>query len=152
MARPCTGKWAALIVRIAGVPGSYETATRDSLNTADGAKGPPRDAGTSAASEGRAGTAVLLNSKKAFGATVNQYEHESAVLGCTMKFSVIDGLPQEGKKPVIYWLSGLTCNDRNFVDKAGAFEAAVQCGVALVCPGRESSLLTTYWSESTLSS
>jgi S-formylglutathione hydrolase len=49
-----------------------------------------------------------------------RYEHQSTVLGCTMKFSIIDGLAgKEGKKPVIYWLSGLTCNDRNFVDKAG---------------------------------
>ncbi|KAJ1488979.1 hypothetical protein T484DRAFT_1781541, partial [Baffinella frigidus] len=64
--------------------------------------------------------ATLLSSKKAFGASINQYEHVSTVLGCTMKFSVIDGLAgKEGKKPVIYWLSGLTCTDRNFVDKAG---------------------------------
>jgi S-formylglutathione hydrolase FrmB len=53
-----------------------------------------------------------------------------------MKFSIIDGLAGKdgGKKSVIYWLSGLTCSDRNFIEKAGAFEAAVQCGVAIVCP------------------
>ena len=35
---------------------------------------------------------------------------------------------------VIYWLSGLTCSDRNFIEKAGAFRAAVENRVIIVCP------------------
>jgi S-formylglutathione hydrolase len=70
--------------------------------------------------QGRAATgskmAKKLNSKKAFGAHVDQYEHSSKELGCTMQFSVIDPTPACGsvdaKLPVIYWLSGLTCTDR----------------------------------------
>jgi S-formylglutathione hydrolase len=36
--------------------------------------------------------------------------------------------------PVLYWLSGLTCNDQNFVTKAGAQQYAAEFGVAIVCP------------------
>jgi S-(hydroxymethyl)glutathione dehydrogenase/alcohol dehydrogenase len=37
--------------------------------------------------------------------------------------------------PAMYWLSGLTCSDENFVTKAGsAFEAAARNNVALVIP------------------
>jgi S-formylglutathione hydrolase len=35
---------------------------------------------------------------------------------------------------VIYWLSGLTCTDDNFVQKAGAQQYAADAGVAIVCP------------------
>ena len=52
-----------------------------------------------------------------------------------MKFSVIDPSAGSGAKvPVIYWLSGLTCTDRNFIEKAGAFEAAAKHSVLIVCP------------------
>ena len=62
----------------------------------------------------------------------HRYEHTSAVLGCTMKFSVIDPSAGSGSPmPVIFWLSGLTCSDRNFIEKAGAFEAAVKHGVLI---------------------
>ncbi len=36
--------------------------------------------------------------------------------------------------PVLYWLSGLTCTDENFMQKAGAFKAAVEAGIAIVAP------------------
>jgi len=79
--------------------------------------------------------ATIKESKKAFGTNVCQYEHMSATLGCTMKFSVIDPSAGNGAKiPVIYWLSGLTCSDRNFIEKAGAFEAAAKHSVLIVCP------------------
>ena len=32
------------------------------------------------------------------------------------------------------WLSGLTCTDDNFMQKAGAFEAATQHGITICCP------------------
>ena len=36
--------------------------------------------------------------------------------------------------PVLYWLSGLTCTDENFVQKAGAQQHAAEHGIAIVCP------------------
>jgi S-formylglutathione hydrolase FrmB len=35
---------------------------------------------------------------------------------------------------VLYWLSGLTCNDENFTTKAGAQRVAAELGIALVMP------------------
>lgn len=36
--------------------------------------------------------------------------------------------------PVLYWLSGLTCTDENFLHKAGAQRLAAELGIALVMP------------------
>ncbi len=52
-----------------------------------------------------------------------------------MNFSIF--LPpqaESGNVPVLYWLSGLTCTDENFVQKAGAQRYATQYGVAIVAP------------------
>ena len=40
----------------------------------------------------------------------------------------------ERKLPVLYWLSGLTCNEQNFITKAGAQRYAAEHGVILVAP------------------
>jgi len=39
-----------------------------------------------------------------------------------------------GRVPLLTWLSGLTCTDENFVQKAGAQRAAAAQGVALLAP------------------
>jgi S-formylglutathione hydrolase len=52
-----------------------------------------------------------------------------------MTFSIY--LPPQAQNqsvPVLYWLSGLTCSDENFVQKAGAQQFAAQLGLAIVCP------------------
>ncbi len=52
-----------------------------------------------------------------------------------MQFSVF--LPPQAQHedvPVLYWLSGLTCTDQNFVTKAGAQQYATDLGIAIVCP------------------
>jgi S-formylglutathione hydrolase len=36
--------------------------------------------------------------------------------------------------PVLWWLSGLTCTDENFMQKAGAQRLAAELGLAIVCP------------------
>ncbi|MFV0477323.1 MAG: S-formylglutathione hydrolase [Parahaliea sp.] len=61
--------------------------------------------------------------------------HTSQILACDMHFSLY--LPpqiQNGKVPLLYWLSGLTCTDENFVHKAGAQRYAAEHGVAIVAP------------------
>lgn len=53
-----------------------------------------------------------------------------------MTFSVYfppSPLPSQ-KFPVLYWLSGLTCTDENFIIKAGAQRTASSEGVALIAP------------------
>lgn len=41
---------------------------------------------------------------------------------------------EDGKVPVIFWLSGLTCTEQNFISKAGGQRYASEHGVAIVCP------------------
>ena len=38
------------------------------------------------------------------------------------------------KVPVLYWLSGLTCSDENFMQKSGAQRIAAELGIAIVAP------------------
>lgn len=68
-----------------------------------------------------AGQITKLTSNKAFGGLQEIYSHESTEIGCKMNFAIY--LPPQcetEKLPVVYWLSGLTCNETNFVQKAGA--------------------------------
>jgi len=63
------------------------------------------------------------------------YRHESAVLGCTMSFAVY--LPPQaahGPCPVLYWLSGLTCTEQNFITKSGVQRYAAEHGMIVVAP------------------
>ena len=77
-----------------------------------------------------------VSANKMFGGKQVKFKHKSSVLSCDMIFSVY--LPPNAKPgskvPVIYWLSGLTCTDDNFVQKAGAQQYAADAGVAIVCP------------------
>lgn len=43
-------------------------------------------------------------------------------------------LRDDNPPPVLYWLSGLTCNDENFTLKAGAQRVAAELGLVLVMP------------------
>jgi S-formylglutathione hydrolase len=77
-----------------------------------------------------------ISANRIFSGKQIKFKHNSSVLGCDMIFSVY--LPPNAKPgskvPVIYWLSGLTCTDDNFVQKAGAQQYAADAGVAIVCP------------------
>lgn len=77
-----------------------------------------------------------LSCQKSFGGWHKRYKHHSQVLGCDMVFAVY--LPpqaeQGGKLPVLYWLSGLTCTDENFMQKAGAQRMAAELGLIIIAP------------------
>jgi S-formylglutathione hydrolase len=77
-----------------------------------------------------------ISCQKSAGGWHKRYRHRSAVLGCDMVFAVY--LPpqaeQGGKLPVLYWLSGLTCTDENFMQKAGAHKLAAELGMIIVAP------------------
>jgi len=76
-----------------------------------------------------------IGANQSFGGQQLRYKHQSVVLNCEMTFSIY--LPPQAEKgpvPVLYWLSGLTCNDENFIQKAGAQQHAAEHGVAIVCP------------------
>ena len=70
-----------------------------------------------------------------FGGTLGIYEHDSAVLACTMRFSLF--LPPQTHSqpaPLLTFLSGLTCTSDNFTTKAGAYGYAAQAGLAILAP------------------
>lgn len=77
-----------------------------------------------------------ISANKLFGGWQKRFLHQSASLNCAMHFSVY--LPPQAEKnkalPVLYWLSGLTCTDENFVTKAGAQRVAAELGMILVMP------------------
>ena len=77
-----------------------------------------------------------LSSNKSFGGWHKQYSHVSSTLNCTMRFAIF--LPPQAstgaKVPVLYWLSGLTCTDENFMQKASAQRLATELGIAIVAP------------------
>ncbi len=77
-----------------------------------------------------------LSAQKSFGGIQLRLRHRSVVLGCEMVFAVY--LPPQfaaGEKlPVLYWLSGLTCTDENFMHKSGVQRIAAELGIIIVAP------------------
>lgn len=70
-----------------------------------------------------------------FGGWQEVWRHRAETLGCEMNFAIF--LPPEAGRepvPVLYWLSGLTCTEQNFISKAGAQRAAAELGIAIVAP------------------
>jgi S-formylglutathione hydrolase len=80
-------------------------------------------------------TVTVLSQSRCFGGVQGTYAHESTETGCTMRFGVF--LPpqaQAHRVPILYWLSGLTCTEENFIVKAGAQRVAAELGLAIVVP------------------
>ena len=70
-----------------------------------------------------------------FGGRQDVYRHRSEALGCDMNVGVyLPPQAEHAKCPVLYWLSGLTCSEQNFITKAGAQRYAAEHGVILVVP------------------
>ncbi len=78
----------------------------------------------------------IVSSNKSFGGWHKRYRHRSSTLNCDMVFAVY--LPPQAEQgatlPVLYWLSGLTCTDENFMQKAGAQRMAAELGLIIVAP------------------
>jgi S-formylglutathione hydrolase len=77
-----------------------------------------------------------VTKNKAFGGVQGVYSHDSVETRCTMRFGVF--LPPQAATtralPPLYWLSGLTCTEENFIVKAGAQRVAAELGLAIVVP------------------
>lgn len=71
-----------------------------------------------------------------FGGRQEVWQHTSSTLGCEMRFGIF--LPEAALRgeacPVLYWLSGLTCTEQNFITKAGAQAHAARHGLIVVAP------------------
>jgi len=80
-------------------------------------------------------TLTTIAQNRCFGGVQGTYSHESTTTGCTMRFGVyLPPRAKAGQVPLLYWLSGLTCTEENFIIKAGAQRIAAELGIALVVP------------------
>lgn len=80
-------------------------------------------------------TLELVKEQRSFGGTQGIWRHTSRATRTPMEFSIY--LPPQvetGPRPVLWWLSGLTCTSANFTEKAGAQRYAAEHGLVLVCP------------------
>ncbi|MEE4244715.1 MAG: S-formylglutathione hydrolase [Kangiellaceae bacterium] len=76
-----------------------------------------------------------LSENRVFTGWHRQYSHYSETTNCSMRFAVYAPDSAQNKRlPVLYWLSGLTCTDENFMQKAGALKTAAELEIILVAP------------------
>ncbi|MEA5554292.1 S-formylglutathione hydrolase [Anabaena cylindrica UHCC 0172] len=77
----------------------------------------------------------LISEFKCFDGTLGFYSHISTTCNGEMRFAVYQP-PQARKKPlpVLYFLSGLTCREDNFMVKSGAQRWASEYGIIIVAP------------------
>ncbi|MEZ5483781.1 MAG: S-formylglutathione hydrolase [Lysobacteraceae bacterium] len=76
-----------------------------------------------------------IERRACFGGWQEVWQHRSEVLDCDMRFA--NYLPPQAEAeacPVLYWLSGLTCSEQNFITKAGAQRYAAEHGIVIVAP------------------
>lgn len=79
-------------------------------------------------------TLETLKTNKCFNGSSKTFEHDSSTTKTKMKFAAF--LPNEETKfeTCIIWLSGLTCNEDNFMTKAGAQAHLANTKTMIVCP------------------
>ncbi|MDP8098419.1 S-formylglutathione hydrolase [Pasteurella atlantica] len=80
-----------------------------------------------------------IESFSSFGGKQQIWQHNSETLNCAMNVAVYlppQVLNKENPQacPVIYWLSGLTCTERNFIEKSGFQRYAAELGLIIVAP------------------
>src|SRR2546429_10004447 len=76
-----------------------------------------------------------VSRNKCCGGSQAVSSHEARETACVMRFGAF--LPPQAQPhavPVLYWLSGLTCTEENFIVKAGAQRVSAELGVAIVVP------------------
>lgn len=79
---------------------------------------------------------LCVSKNRSFGGSVEVWQHQSSCLHAEMKFSVfLPGQHDSDKAlPVLYWLSGLTCTEANFMQKSGVQRIAAELGMIIVAP------------------
>lgn len=77
-----------------------------------------------------------ISENKCFGGMQGVYEHDSSETKTTMRFAAYAPPSASAREsaPVMWWLSGLTCTEQNFIAKAGAQRHAAEHGMFVVAP------------------
>lgn len=78
-----------------------------------------------------------ISKQRAFDGVHIKLQHSSKITKCDMNCALY--LPpnyqrSDAQIPLLLWLSGLTCNEENFMQKAGALSHAASLGWAILCP------------------
>lgn len=77
-----------------------------------------------------------IEAHRCFGGWQRTYRHTSSTLGCEMRLGIY--LPPaahvQGDRPVLYFLSGLTCTEQNAMTKAGLQQWCAEHGIIAVFP------------------
>ncbi|WP_420430786.1 S-formylglutathione hydrolase [Hyphobacterium sp.] len=72
---------------------------------------------------------------RSFSGSLSVHDHDSAVIGTSMRFAVyVPPQAESGPVPVLWFLSGLTCNWANVMEKGNLQQAAARHGVMVVAP------------------
>ena len=75
----------------------------------------------------------LIEKHKCFNGDQEVYSHNSSSNKCLMQFAVYT--PEKKiDAPVLYFLSGITCNEQNFIQKSGYQKFASENEIAIVVP------------------
>lgn len=77
---------------------------------------------------------LKLKKNKTFDGETCIFEHESVSTKTKMKFSCFLPADLEQIDSCIIWLSGLTCNEENFITKAGAQKILAGTKTMILCP------------------
>jgi S-formylglutathione hydrolase len=80
-------------------------------------------------------TLETVSATRAFGGVQGVYRHTSRETGTPMVFSVFTPpQAQHGPRPVVWYLSGLTCTHANVTDKGEYRRACAELGLIFVAP------------------
>jgi S-formylglutathione hydrolase len=80
-------------------------------------------------------TLTTISQNKCFGGRQSVFSHASLETRSTMRFGAyLPPQAETARVPVLYWLSGLTCTEENFIVKAGAQRVAAELGLAIIAP------------------
>ncbi len=77
----------------------------------------------------------ILSQNIAFGGMQGVFSHQSEATGTEMTFAVF--VPPQAtteKRPVLWYLSGLTCTHANVMEKGEYRRMAAELGLIVVCP------------------
>lgn len=77
----------------------------------------------------------ILSQNTAFGGMQGVFSHQSESCNCEMTFAVF--VPPQAiaeKRPVLWYLSGLTCTHANVMEKGEYRRLAAELGLIIVCP------------------
>ncbi len=77
---------------------------------------------------------VLKKQSKSFDGYTKYYEHDSLSTMTKMNFSTFEPKEKEEIVHCIFWLSGLTCTEDNFITKAGAQKFLAGTNTMILCP------------------